>query len=420
MISINIEISPIKEVNTSVYAPPSKSYTHRYLFLSLLSKGINMVYNPLISTDTEASINAVNMFGGVVKLPEIHGIGKPIQPKNIVHCIRSGTTARISIGVASLVNGETIIDGEPQLRRRPMKDLLKSLEEIGVRTISRDYKLPVKIYGGRIRKKYVKISGDISSQYITSLLIMGTKIGLTVEVINDVVSRGYIDITVRCLREYGVKIYREGYRYFHVEESELSIGERRIPGDYSSAAYLMLIGALGGSIKIKGLDKVDPHPDKKFIDILRDAGATVHWNKDELNVEKGFLEGFEADLRDSPDLLPPTAVLAAYSKGTSVIRGVYHTKFKETDRRYTTIYNLRRMGIEVYGEDDMIIIKGGRPRNGVFNSFGDHRIALAFITASLFLDKPSKILNTEVISDSYPTFLNLVKGLGVEVNMFAG
>lgn len=403
------------EVDGVLEAPPSKSYTHRYLFLSLLGEGTFKFVNPLISGDTEATLSAIKKFGAFGSWNRITSSGRPKKPDEVINCGRSGTTYRVSLAIASLINGMTLIDGDIQLRRRPIEELIDALKGIGVEIYMDSYTSPIIVKGGIKGGDKISISASKSSQYVTALLYLSLKTGMAIEVIDRPVSKGYIDVTIKCMEDVGLKIYREGYNFFKVEPRNYRGREFVIPGDYSAASFLMIIGAIGGRIKIKGLKPNDPHPDKKIIEILKQAGAYVNTQNDVVTVERRYLEAFETDLRDSPDLLPTVSILAAFSKGKSRITGIRHTRYKESNRPLAISKNLREMGVEVKLYEDAILIRGRDPKPGVFNSFRDHRIAIAFTIASLFLKGRSIVKGVEVFKDSYPSFMEDLDRLGIEV-----
>jgi len=412
---MDIMIHGGNRVGGVVKAPPSKSYTHRYLFLSLLSKGESIIKNPLKAGDTDATLEAITRFGASGDFERIVGVETPIEPMKPIDCRRSGTTLRIALSIAGLVNGESILDGDPQLRKRPIKPLIDALKELGIEVYTMGEGLPVKVAGGRLNRDSIEISASKSSQFVSSLLYLSMKTGISIEVVDEPVSKGYIDITISCLEEAGVKIYRDGYRFFKAESTDIRGRKYSVPGDYSSAAYLMVIGVLGDGVVIEGLKKDDPHPDRMMIEILRDAGAQINIRDSRIEIEGGKLESIEVDIRDSPDLLPPLAILSAFIDGKTIIRGIEHTRYKETDRPSTLSYNLRVMGVKTEVDGDKMVIYGGEPEPGIFNSFGDHRIAMAFIVASIFLDGRSIVKNADVYRDSYPTFIRDIKSIGAKV-----
>jgi len=409
---MDILVRPSRNMRGEIKVPSSKSYTHRYYFISLLTNGETKIGDPLVSDDTMASFEAITKFGARGKPTYIVSDGSPKPPDGTINCRRSGTTSRFSTAVAAYVNGVTIVDGDSQLRRRPIRDLALAIEQIGAKILSHKSHLPLVIKGGRIKKQEISINASKSSQFLSALLILGAKIGLTIHVPKTPVSKGYIDITLKCLEDAGVKVYRDGYKLFTVEASEIDGGFYTVPGDYSSASFMILIGILGSEITLIGLDPNDIQPDKRILEISRCVGAQVRWRGNKLIVSSDKLESFEVDLTDSPDLLPITSIMGAFAKGKTLIRGIKHNRLKESDRVNSVAINLKRMGINVEIYDDEMIIYGGKPQASTFYSFGDHRIAMAFTVAALFLEHSSKILGVEVIGDSYPQFLEHIKRLG--------
>ncbi len=409
---MDIIIHPINKLEGELSAPPSKSYTHRYLFTSLLAEGESILINPLKCNDTEASLEAIRAFGAKGGWSIIRSNGELETPRNAVDCRRSGTTCRFATALAALVSGPTTIIGSTQLMKRPMKDLIVALKHMGIEVLSNNYRLPIVIRGGRIKVKQVGISGKVSSQFVSALILLGSRIGIEIFVEDELVSKGYVDMTLKVLKEVGIGYYRDGYKYFNIIPGHINNGVYVMPGDYSSASYFIAAAAIGGKIKIRGLEREDVQPDRKILWIVREMGAHVSWRNDELEVCPGELEGVEVDCRDMPDLLPIVSILGAYAKGKTVVYGVKHARYKETDRIKTTVANLRKMGIKTEESKDGLVIYGGEKRNAVFNSYGDHRIAMAFIIASLFLDKYSKVLDVDVIRDSYPSFFESLKIVG--------
>ncbi len=412
---MDVIIEPNNKIIGHITAPPSKSYTHRYLFLGLLSRYVTRLLNPLICDDTVASIEAIKAFGADYRTPDIRGVDRPRKPDKEIDCRRSGTTCRFATAIASMVRGPIVLTGSEQLSRRPMKQLIDALRQIGVEILDNNGHLPIVINGGKIKNREVTISGKISSQFISALILLGSKIGIKVIVEDEMVSKGYIDITLRTLEEAGARLYIDRYKYFEVFPSDLKGGERIVPGDYSSAAFFIAAAAIGGRVTINGLEKNDVQPDKKILEIVREMGAIVKWRNNEVEVSHGELTGIEIDCRDTPDLIPIVSVLGAYANGTTIISGGEHARYKETDRIKTTTINLRKMGVNAIEKNDGLVIYGGKRLGqspAYFNSFGDHRIAMAFIIAALFHKKPCRVYGVEVIRDSYPEFFTDLSKVG--------
>ncbi|HII67902.1 MULTISPECIES: 3-phosphoshikimate 1-carboxyvinyltransferase [Thermococcus] len=399
-----IEITPIETLNGKIKAPPSKSYTHRALFLGLLSEGKSKIENPLICTDTFATLNAVRAFGAKADWNFVES-SEEVKPAKI-NAFESGTTARLAIGISALANGESMVDGKESLRKRPMEPLLKALNELGVKTQSNGF-LPVRIFGGGIKKDHVRIDGSISSQFITALLLLGAKVGLTVEVLNPI-SKPYIEITLRTLKWANVKFERDE-NIFHVYQG-MKAGHFLIPGDYSSASFFLVAGAIFGKVRVEGLDKNDVQADKAIVELLKEFGAELRAGKDYLEVERDELIGQEVDCRDFPDLFPILAVLGAYSKGRTVLRA-RHLHYKESDRIRAMALNLAKMGAKVKEFSDGLIISKSKLNGAVLDPQNDHRIAMALAIAALGARGKSLILNERCIEKSYPNFFEDLRRL---------
>lgn len=392
-----IEITPIKTLDGKIEAPPSKSYTHRALFLGLLSEGKTEIENPLICADTLATLNAVRAFGANAGWNLIESSGE-VKPAKI-NAFESGTTARLAIGISALANGESVIDGRESLRKRPMEPLLKALNDLGIKIQSNGF-LPVKVFGGRIKRNYVRVDGSISSQFITALFLLGARAGLTVEVLNPV-SKPYLEITLRTLKWANVKVEREESA-FYVHQG-IKAEHFSIPGDYSSASFFLVAGAIFGRIKVVGLDRDDVQADKAILDLLREFGAKVRAGRDYVEVERDELVGQEVNCRDFPDLFPILAVLGAYSEGKTVLRAE-HLRYKESDRIKAMALNLAKMGAKVRELHDGLIISKSDLKGTLLNPQKDHRIAMALAIAALGAKGNSVILNETCVEKSYPNF----------------
>lgn len=412
-------IYPFKgRIKGIIQAPPSKSYTHRFLIIGLLSEGRTRLVNPLTSGDTKTTLEAVKAFGAKVYSETLVSDGEPKEPDKIINCRRSGTTLRFSTAVAALVDGLTILTGYRQLKRRPIYPLINSLKQLGIKAYLRSGNLPIAIIGGKkyIRKHRVEIKGNISSQFISALLIVAPKIGLHITVNGDLVSKPYVDMTMKCMREAGIKIEAKGYEEFVIRKENYKASTFKIPGDYSSAAFILALGALYGKIRVKGLEKDDIQADKAIITLLKEMGANVKIYNNEVEVRESSLKGIEIDCKDMPDLVPILAVLGAYADGKTVIKGVKHIRFKETDRIQAIALNLSRMGAKVKTlNDGLEIIGKNRLRGSVLNSFSDHRIAMATTIAALGAEGRSILINPVCVKDSYPQFFYELSRLGCEV-----
>lgn len=414
---MKLKIYPPSSVKGEILPPSSKSYSHRAIFISLLCKGITTINNLLVSSDTNASVNAFKLFGGKIEGNKFIGKGLPSRTSKVVDCKNSGTTLRIACSVSSLVKGITVLDGSESLCRRPIWPLELALNELGIETISNSGFPPIAIKGDKIKEKSVNIIGNVSSQYISGLLIIAPKIGLTINVIGELVSKTYVELTLKMMRDFSVKAEREGNTFF-VDEQEYKPTEINIPADISSASFFIAAGILKGKVKLINTFKDPYQADSYFIDILRKMNGKIYEGKDYIEAEESSLEASEINCRNCPDIVPILSVIAAKAKGTTRIIGIEHLRYKESNRIETVASNLRKLGVDVKTGKDYIEIKGKDEfKSATFQSFNDHRIAMAFSIASIAASQPCIIKGIECINKSYPQFLADLSKIGVKYDV---
>ena len=305
------------KISGKITCPPNKSYTHRAIFLAALSDGKSIVRNILKSRDTIATINACKAFGVQVHeedniLTIKNTINSTVQG-SVINAENSGTTIRISIAVAALSGGSTMLTGDESLKKRPMKPILNSLETLGISTESDDGKPPITIKG-KINGSEINIDGGISSQFISALLIIGPRLenGLTLNVNGNLVSKPYVDLTLAIMKEFGVETNTEiPYEKYSVEHQIYKPTTFTIPSDFSNLALLLAANVLlddGLEIDIN-LGEM-PQGDEAIIDILEELGVTVILDGDNITTKSPkVLGGGRFDLSNTPDLLPALAIL---------------------------------------------------------------------------------------------------------------
>ncbi|RBQ22734.1 3-phosphoshikimate 1-carboxyvinyltransferase [Candidatus Methanobinarius endosymbioticus] len=451
-----LKVKNVKNVGGVVKAPPSKSYTHRAVIIASLAEGVSKLYDPLSSEDTLLSVNTCRKFGADIKTSnfnflrnnpnsnsywEIKGTTKlensskdPIDLKN------SGTTLRIMTSVAGLSDNKTIFTGDKSLKTRPMDMLLEALKPLGVNAYSilENGKPPIEITPGFIGGK-TSIDGNISSQFISSLLIAGTvsEKGIDLEVKGDFISKSYVAMTLDVMDKFGIEIETDLYTkhencnmaekkcsstYFSIKPQKYIATDHVIEGDYSSASYLLgAIAILGGEITVKNLFKNSKQGDKLILDIIAKMGAKIMIDEDSvLLASNGNLHGIEIDLHNAPDLLPSVSVLGALSTGKTIMTGVKHARFKETDRIAKCVEELSKLGCNIKeNEDGMEIIGGIDLEKGIsteLNSHDDHRLAMAFSLIGLKHDITIKDGN--VFNVSFPNFMEAMAKIGIELGLF--
>ncbi|AEC51230.1 3-phosphoshikimate 1-carboxyvinyltransferase [Pyrococcus sp. NA2] len=391
-----IRIAPVDEVKGSLKAPPSKSYTHRAYFLALLAEGRSKVLEPLFSRDTLATLEAIKTFGALVDRDSIVPPGE--LSAGYINALESGTTARFSVAIAAIAKGKTTIDGIGRLRERPFDGLVMALQSLGVKVLGN--RLPIVVYGGSVEKRKVEVNASKSSQFASALLLLASRIGLEVEIVNPV-SRPYIEVTLKTMEAFGVEFERF--------ENKISVypGVRgtkfNVPGDYSSASFFLAAGALYGKVRVENLQRDDPQADAKILDVLEEFGANVRVGRSHVEVERNELRPLNIDCSDFPDLFPVLAVLASYAEGKSVITG-RQLRFKESDRIHAIAVNLARAGIRVRELQNGLEIWGGKPKGFEVVSFNDHRIVMAMAVLALGADGETIVRDEQVVSKSYPNF----------------
>jgi 3-phosphoshikimate 1-carboxyvinyltransferase len=403
-----------------VKAPPSKSYTHRAVIIASLANGKSILSDPLNSEDTLASLKSCQAFGSKIEnLKEqwrVEGTAGKLQtPHDVLDVKNSGTTLRIMTSVAGLAPNYTVFTGDSSLRTRPMQHLLDALKPLGVDAVSSraDGKPPIIVKGG-LKGGKTSIPGNVSSQFISSIIIAGAlaEDPVELEVTGEFISQPYVDMTRDVMEKFGVKTdYNSEENIFNVNPQSYQAKDYTIEGDFSSASYLAGAAAVsGGEITIKNLFKDSKQGDKFILDIIAQMGADVEVKGDEVIVKsQGELQGIDINLHNAPDLLPTVSVLGALADGTTEISGVEHARFKETDRISTCAQELARLGVNVKEKTDGMTVRGG-VNSGVVQSHGDHRLVMALSLVGLKVGV--KIENAGVFDVSFPNFPQVMNNLG--------
>lgn len=417
-----------------IEAPPSKAHTHRALLAASLAEGVSTIMDPLLCRDTEATIRCIKMYGAKVKPVKeafgkeglrVVGVSRLEAPRDVIDCKGSASTMRFAAPILANTPGIAVLTGDRSLRGRPMKPMIEALNRLGVPCYSAagDGKPPIIVFGGGIKGGSVEMPGDVSSQFISGLLLASplAEKPMMVEVSSPLESRPYILLTLSYLRRFGVEDFQvvgdmEG---FAVSPSQIYKPRKvEIPGDYSSGAYILSAAAVTSSeVTVKGLTRDFLQADMAILDILMDMTVRVDQGESSVKVssEPQGLEGVEVDLRDSPDLAPIVTVLGCYAKGETVIHGTRRLRFKESDRVRSIAEELKKAGAKIDVERDMLIVKESRLKGAIFNPHGDHRIAMACTVAALGAEGRSLIMNPGCVSKSYPKFFQDLKRVGAKI-----
>ncbi len=406
----------------SVRMPGSKSYTNRALIMAALTKGPVCLNNPLYSDDTEAMVGCLRTLGLKIEteLDQIivHGdIGCIVDHNYQLFAHDSGTTARFMLALLCIVPGIKVIQGSKRLNERPIRDLVDALQSLGatIEYCGKEGVLPVKISTSTLSGRSVDLKGDISSQFCSAILLISPYIsqGFTIQSTDPLISKPYIDMTLRCMQDWGIKVVvQESGNYFIPEHQCYRKKQYVIEGDFSSAGYFFAIAALTKStITFENLNPSSVQADRKFLEILAKMGNIVSYEENRVCVQGNQVLALDVDMEDCPDQVMTMAVLAAFAKGITKISGVRSLRVKETERVLAIKNELEKMGIRTEDTHDTLTIHGGSPHTAEIDTYNDHRIAMAFAVAGTYL--PGVVIrHPEVVNKTFPTFWEVLRSLG--------
>ena len=410
-----------------VYAPPSKSYTHRAILITALGPG-GTVKRPLISADTRATISASEAFGAEVAMGDelkIKGVSSDLKtPEDVINVFNSGTTLRLFSAIASLTDG-AVLTGDASIRSRPNGPLIKALNQLGARVISirKNDRAPL-VIEGKMKGGVASLEGGVSSQFLSAILVAAplAEGDTSVEIQGELKSRPYAEITIDMMKEAGVKV-KAGKNSFEVQGGqEYNLKGYTVPGDFSSASYPLAAAAVTESeVTVKGI-LPSIQGDSAIIDILRKMGAEVSWDKERgiLRARGHELRGIDIDASLTPDLVPTIAVLGALAKGRTVVFNAEHVRHKETDRLKAMASELSKMGADIKERPDGLVIEGGKLHGAEVTGYDDHRLVMALTVAGMAAEGTTRIDTAETVDVSYPGFFQAMKSLGARVAALEG
>ena len=412
-------------ISGHITCPPNKSYTHRAIFLASLAGDNSRVDNALFSADTAATIEACRKFGAEIEIRdssviirESITVGTDVPE---IDAENSGTTIRIAAGIASLFSKDIVLTGDHSLQKRPMQPLLDALSDIGAQCISTDGRPPISIKG-RVSGGDVTIPGNQSSQFISALLISAplTEKGIRLTIKGDLVSRPYLDATITVMKEFGVSVQTlVPYKRYSIMPQDYKGATFTVPIDSSSLALLFSAAVLNGDrVTIRGSIGDLPQGDNVFIDILERMGVNVVISDGQMSVESPKkLKGGRFDLSDSPDLLPPLAILALNASSPIEIVNVGHARLKETDRIAIIAREMSKIGINIQEREDGLVLESSGSLTGAeLNSENDHRLFMAFCIAGMYIGECT-VTDPESVNISYPDFIKEMSGIGADIQM---
>ncbi len=416
-----ITLKASKQVRGCIKLPGSKSITNRVLLMAALGSGVTKLINPLRSEDTDQMINALIKLGVSVKevndsktIIEIKGTKHNFPNKNTKLFLgNSGTTFRPLAATLAMMKGNYYLSGIKRMHERPIKDLVDALEQMGssIQYEKNHGYPPITIKNSAIEiSGPIQIKGDISSQYLTALLIVGpiSNSEFTIEVIGDLISKPYIDITLKLLTKFNVFYSNDNWRSFSLKKNSVyrNPNEIFVEGDASSASYFFAAAALAGSIEITGINKDSIQGDLKFLNIISKMGAKIEFKSNSIQVSKATnLKGLDIDCIEIPDAAMTLAIMAVFADKPTKLKNIGSWRVKETNRILAMYNELTKMGVEVATtQDSMTIFPQKQLNNNVsIETYNDHRVAMCF---SLFCLKNLNITiqDPDCVNKTYPDY----------------
>lgn len=412
------------EINGHVCIPASKSAFQRACALALLNKGRTTIHNPGKSFDDHAAVQIIKEMGAECHFEQgqlhVYSSGN-ISPAAEIHCGESGLSLRMFAPIAAISDHACTFIGSGSLLKRPVPFFDEVFPRLGVNVITRGGYLPITVKGPLVPCE-LSINAAQSSQYLTGLLFAyaATATKPVTITVNNLKSRPYIDLSIQMMQHFGYRVNQCNYEKFIVFPSTRQ--EKEIiytaEADWSSAAFMLVAGAIAGDISIDCLDLNSVQADRAIMDVLARAGAAISIKGNRVLINnRQPLHAFEFDATDCPDLFPPLVALASYCTGESVIRGTGRLAGKESDRAHTLLEVFGKMGISIRLEDDCMFIRGGIPGKAEVTSHNDHRIAMACAVAALKASGSILITHAEAVNKSYPAFFSHLQMLGAAVSL---
>ena len=442
--SPSLQIIPIDHpLNATVRVPGSKSLTNRALLIAALTNGKTRLTNALFSDDSKYFAQALQTLGFDIQLNEanhemiVTGLGGKIPVSKAELFIgNAGTAARFLSAFLTLGHGEYILDGEPRMRERPIGDLVDALSQLGCNIqpvfqtdhgpstmdhgqspmVNGHISPPIKIFANGLPGGKTKIAGNISSQFLSALLMVApyAESPIEIELTTNLNSKPYVDMTIAIMKDFGMEIERHDDSLFTVcPASYLPIANYQIESDASAASYFFAVPAIcGGTVRVENISRNSKQGDITFLDILKQMGCQIREGHNFMGVTGvSLLQGVDADMRDIPDTAQTLAVIAPFASSPTRIRGIASARVKETDRIYATCNELRRLGVQVDEHEDGMTIypcKTFKPAN--VQTYNDHRMAMAFSLIGLRVDGVT-IENPSCVSKTFPNYFEVLDSL---------
>ncbi len=436
-------IEPGQFAGGTVSLPGSKSLTNRALLISSMIPGESILRNGLDCDDSRHLCGALKQLG--VSISSEAGGPRCGSQDALTFTVRggilgysnkkdsfllgnAGTATRFLTAALAASGGEYVVDGDERMRERPINQLVEALRDLGAEIRCPTGCPPVTIGPRGLQGGRVNMAGNTSSQFISAVLMAAPLASESVEVrlVGEILSAPYLDLTLRTMQDFGVRVdvhddESDGQLVYHIDErKEYKERDYFVEGDASTASYFFAAAALTGTtVRVEGVGKVSRQGDLRFADVLAEMGCHVKKDVDSITVSgpEDMLGGVVNNCADMPDIVPTLAVVGAFSRGRTRLHGVPHLRYKESDRIASVASELRKLGVDVKELDDGLEINGPTGpddfslHGGRIDSWGDHRIAMAFSLPGLLLPGV-EIGDPQVVTKSYPGFFTELATLG--------
>lgn len=423
----DLKIYP-SELKGEVKIPPSKSMAHRAIICAALSEGLCIIENIDYSDDIIATIDAMNSLGAkIVKHKDYievigaYGSDEKAKETRVIDCNESGSTLRFLVPISLLFKGSSNFIGRGNLGKRPLTTYYNIFERQGIQYSYEEGNLNL-VINGELKAGTFEVEGNVSSQFITGLLFTlpllkeDSKIIITTEM----ESKGYIDLTLKAMSDFGVEIINNNYREFIIKGNQkYNARNYRVEGDYSQAAFFLCADSLGNDVLCKDLDLNSLQGDKEVIDILERMNVVFNTNNIGVKgIANGELTSTVIDGSQCPDIIPVLTAVASLTNGTTEIINAGRLRIKECDRLSAVTSELNKLGAKIIEKEDGLVITGVEKLQGGVEvwSHKDHRIAMTLAIASTRCEEPIVIKDYECVAKSYPNFFEDFKALGGNIH----
>ena len=419
-----LTLSPIHEISGIVNLPGSKSLSNRILLLSMLAEGQTEIHNLLDSDDVRRMVEALEILGiqfeekRAENLISVSGTAGKIPVSEATLMLgNAGTAIRPLTAAMTLGHGRFVLDGVTRMRERPIIDLVDGLSQLGanLRCLNDTDCPPVEVIADGLPGGKTRLSGAISSQYLTAILLVApyAKSDVEIEIIDKLVSVPYVEMTMRLMRHFGVSVNHKDFQTFQIpRQNYQSPGKLYVEGDASTASYFLAGAAItGGSVTVKGCGTESIQGDSRFAEVLEQMGAKVDWGARQVKLTGSTLNGIDVDMNQMPDAAMTLAVTALFASGPTAIRNIYNWRVKETERLKAVSTELRKLGALVEeGHDYLVIHPPTRIKIASINTYDDHRMAMSFSLVACGKSSVT-ICNPDCVSKTFPDYFEVLAGL---------